>query len=59
MKQNQARYGFIIADAELASVTRMPNDGNLTVAYSISCTRQGNGRLTVLPGIVVFRHGYG
>jgi hypothetical protein len=59
MKQNQARYGFIIADAELVSVKRMPNDGNLALAYSISCTRQGNGRLTVLPGVVVSGHGDG
>ena len=41
MKQNQARYGFIITDAELASVTSMPNDGNLTIAYSIRVRGKG------------------
>ena len=50
MKRNQARYGFVIADVELVSVKRPPNNGEFSRGIFHSVHEAGNGQLTVLPG---------
>lgn len=51
MKQDSARYGFILTDTELVALRRLPKDGHIEVATAISWTTQGNGQLTVLLGL--------
>ncbi|KAK2749726.1 hypothetical protein FQN55_002962 [Onygenales sp. PD_40] len=51
MKQNGARYGFVITDTELVPVKRLSEDGHVAVATAIPWTQRGPGQLTVLLGL--------
>ncbi|KKZ68259.1 hypothetical protein EMCG_06082 [[Emmonsia] crescens] len=51
MKQNGARYGFIITDTELVPVKRVSEDGHVAVATAIPWTQHGPGQLTILLGL--------
>ncbi|KAK2810238.1 hypothetical protein FQN50_003208 [Emmonsiellopsis sp. PD_5] len=51
MKQNGARYGFIITDTELVPVKRLSENGHVAVATAIPWTQRGPGQLTVLLGL--------
>jgi hypothetical protein len=51
MKQNNARFGFILTDRELVAIRRLDDDGRLELSQSIPWATQGNAaqpRLTVL-----------
>ncbi|PGH07900.1 hypothetical protein AJ80_07940 [Polytolypa hystricis UAMH7299] len=51
MKQNGARYSFIITDTELVPVKRLSGNGHVAVATAIPWTQRGPGQLTVLLGL--------
>lgn len=51
MKQNGARYGFIITDTELVPVKRLSENGHVAVATAIPWTQRGPGKLTVVLGL--------
>ncbi|KKZ61735.1 hypothetical protein EMCG_03764 [[Emmonsia] crescens] len=51
MKQNDARYSFIITDTELVPVKRVSENGHLTIVTAISSTQRGPGQLIILLGL--------
>lgn len=54
MRQNGARYGFVLTDRELVAVRRLDSNGHLELSESIPWTASGTSdqpRLTVLLGL--------
>ncbi|OJD21070.1 hypothetical protein ACJ73_07593 [Blastomyces percursus] len=51
MKQNNARYGFVLTDTELVPIKRLDGNGRLLLAQPIQWETKGPERLTILLGL--------
>ncbi|OJD21015.1 hypothetical protein ACJ73_07644 [Blastomyces percursus] len=51
MKQNNARYGFVLTDTELVPIKRLDGNGRLQLAQPIQWETKGPERLTILLGL--------